>query len=274
MTPSNSEVLVFSPQQNGDVAPESIRKLSATVTHPFRIAVDARTNDIAILGSDGVAFFGASQLDYAAYAIGGPRGAADAADFDYKLSRSGEAYYVDNNSRPTLGARIALNVNRENTTITAGASGMAGTYDPDNKLHFQIAGVDLLVQISRIFLRAEYLVRRTEMALGPDPALRFKYGPGANGKFDPYFLKQGFYAELEVPLTDRIDGIVRWDGLRREGNVLRTSELRSDSALLRYTAGASIKIRGATRIKLSGEFYDFSDFDDEIAIHLAVAGAL
>jgi hypothetical protein len=229
-------------------------------------------NGIEVSGSH---FFNDSlQLDYAAYAIGGPRGASDAADFDYKLSRSGESYYVDNNSRPSLGARIALNVVQNKTTMTIGASAMGGTYDPLNKLHYQIAGADLLVQISRVFLRAEYLVRRTEMALGPDPSQRFTYGPGKDGKYDPYFLKQGFYAEVEVPITDRIDGIARWDGLRRQGNVLRTSELRSDSALLRYTVGASIRVRGATRIKLSGELYDFSDFDDEIAIHLAVAGAL
>ena len=214
------------------------------------------------------------QLDYAAYAIGGPRGASDAADFDYKLSRSGESYYVDNNSRPSIGGRIALNIVTGNATLTAGASGMTGTYDPDNKLSYQIGGVDLALQISRVFLRAEYLVRRTQMSLGDDPAQRFKYGPGKNGKFDPYFLKSGWYAELEVPITDRVDAIARWDGLRRQGNVLRTSELRSDSALLRYTLGASIRIKGATRIKLSGERYDFSDFHDETAIHLALAGAL
>jgi hypothetical protein len=223
----------------------------------------------------GAHFFSeAVQLDYAAYAIGGPRAANDAADFDYKLSRSGELYYVDNNSRPSVGARLALNLIRAKTTVTAGVSAMGGTYDPENKLYYAIAGADLLVQISRIFIRAEYLVRRTEMALGTDPSLRFKYGAGKNGRYDPYFLKQGFYAELEVPISDRVDGIVRWDGLRRQGNVLRTSELRSDSALLRYTAGASIRLSGATRIKLSGEVYDFSDFQDEIAIHLAVAGAL
>jgi hypothetical protein len=219
-------------------------------------------------------FSDAIQLDYAAYAMGGPRGASDAVDFDYKLSRSGESYYVDNNSRPTLGARLALNVVHDTTTVTAGLSAMGGTYDPENKLSFMIGGADLLVQISRVFLRAEYLVRRTEMSLGSDPSARFKYGPGKNGKYDPYALKQGFYAELELPITDRLDGIARWDGLRRQGNVLRNSDLRSDSALLRYTAGASFKLRGATRIKLSGEFYDFSDFQDEIAIHLAVAGAL
>jgi len=223
----------------------------------------------------GTHFFSDSvQVDYAAYAVGGPRAAADPVDFDYKLSRSGESYYLDNNSRPTLGGRLALNFVHDKTTIAVGASGMAGTYDPDNKLHFQIAGADLMIQIARVFLRAEYLVRRTQMFVSSDPALEFKYGPGKDGKYDPYFLKQGFYAELEVPISDRVDGIVRWDGLRREGNVVRTSELRSDSALLRYTAGTSVRIRGATRIKLSGEFYDFSDFKDEVAIHLAVTGAL
>jgi hypothetical protein len=228
-------------------------------------------NGLEISGSH--FFSDAVQLDYAAYAIAGPRAASDAVDFDYKRSRSGDAYYVDNNSRPAVGARVALNVIQPGVAVTGGLSAMAGTYDPENKLTFAIAGADLVVQLSRVFLRAEYLLRRTEMSLGSDPAMRFKYGPGKDG-YDPYVIKQGFYAELEVPLTDRLDGLVRWDGLRRQGNVVTASELRSDSAILRYTAGASIKIRGATRIKLSGELYDFSDFDDEVAVHVAVAGAL
>lgn len=217
------------------------------------------------------------RLDYAAYAVGGPRGGNNSVDFDYKQSRSGEAYYVDNNSRPSLGGNVALNIVAGNTTITAGASGMAGTYDPDNHLSYQIAGAHLIFQFARVFLRAEYLVRRTEMFLGHNRneiTQRFRYGPGKDGQFDRYFQKQGFYTELELPANDRLDLILRWDGLRRKGNVLRSIDLRSDTALLRYTAGASVKIRGATRIKLSGEFYDFTDFDDEVAIHLAIAGAL
>jgi hypothetical protein len=214
------------------------------------------------------------QLDYAIAAFGGPRAANDAADFDFKQSRSGEAYYVDNNSRPSVSGRIALNIVNGATTVTAGVSGMGGTYDPANKLKYEIGGADLQIEISRVFLRAEYLIRRTQMSLGTDPAARFKYGPGKNGKYDPYFLKSGWYAELEAPITDRIDLIGRWDGLRRQGNVLRTSDLRSDSALLRYTLATSIRIKGSTRVKLSGEIYDFSDFSDEVAIHLALAGAL
>jgi hypothetical protein len=206
--------------------------------------------------------------------VGGPRGQNNASDFSYPLSHSDESYYVDNNSRPSVGARLALNILSGNTTITGGVSAMAGTYDPANQLHYIIAGADLVVQISRVFLRTEYLIRRTEMALGDAPAQRFKYGPSKDGDYDPYFLKQGFDLELEAPLGDRVDAILRWDGLRRQGNVVRTSPLRSDSAVLRYTVGGSVRVAGATRVKLSAELYDFSDFQDEIAVHLALAGAL
>ena len=57
MMRSNSEILAFAPRQSGDVAPQWVRKPSATVSHPFRIAVDASTGDVAILGSDGTALF-------------------------------------------------------------------------------------------------------------------------------------------------------------------------------------------------------------------------
>jgi hypothetical protein len=223
----------------------------------------------------GAHFFSDSvQVDYAVYAVGGPRASSGALDFDYRQSRSSDSYYVDNNSRPSLGARLAFNVVTSNARVTAGASAMAGTYDPENELEYAIVGADLVLQLWRVLLRAEYLARRTEMAISADPAQQFKYGPGKTGRYDPYVLRQGFYAELEVPLTSRIDAILRWDGLRRQGNVVRSSELRSDSALLRYTVGTSVKLGGATRLKLSGELYDFSDFKDEVAIHLAVAGAL
>ncbi|CAN5910066.1 hypothetical protein BH11MYX3_BH11MYX3_31130 [soil metagenome] len=61
-------------------------------------------------------------------------------------------------------------------------------------------------------------------------------------------------------------------GLRRVGNVLATSELRSRSAVLRYTAAAAYELSGALRLKTSVELYDVSDFDDELAVHLGIAG--
>ena len=107
---------------------------------------------------------------------------------------------------------------------------------------------------------------------GNDPAATFRYGPGADGEFDPYFLKEGFYGELVVPLGP-IDGVARVDGMRRTGNVVLSSALRSESAVVRYTLGTSIGLVRDWRIKLSGELYDFSDFGDEAGIHLGVVGA-
>jgi hypothetical protein len=227
-------------------------------------------NGIEIAGTH---FFGGlSQLDYALYAVMGPKGAADALDFDFIQSRSPSSYYVDNNSRPAVGARLAVTLGVGSaTSLSLGGSAMAGHYDPDNELGFVILGADLVARFDTVYLRAEYLIRRTEFALGEDPASRFRYGPGPDGEFDDFFVKEGFLAELEVPLG-RFDLVGRWDGLRRRGNVPADSPLRKESLVVRSTGALSYRLHGALRLKLSGEFYDFSDFDDEVALHLGIAG--
>jgi hypothetical protein len=221
---------------------------------------------------DGTHYFGeAVQLDYAAYAVGGPKAAADSFDFDYRQSRTPEAYYIDNNSRPVIGAHASMTVSSANASVMVGASGMTGTYDAKNELDFTLIGFQAVASYRGAFLRGEYLARRTEMSMGADPAKQFRYGPGADGTFDPYFLKEGFYTEVELP-AGRFDFVLRWDGLRRRGNVVRTSPLRSVSEVLRYTAAATFQLREALRLKLSAERYDFSDFDDETVLHLGIAG--
>ena len=226
-------------------------------------------NGIEVSGSH---FFRDTQLDYAVYAIGGPRAGRDAQDFDFIQSRTPQLFYIDNNSRPSVGARVGATLGVTDTiSASLGFSGMGGTYDPDNDLSFFIAGVDMVWRIDRLIFRAEYLVRRTQFSLGDDPAERFRYGPGEDGQFDDFFIKHGFYAELEQPVGN-FDLVARFDGLRRAGNVVNTSPLRSISTVLRYTGGLSYKIHGPLRIKTSVEFVDFSDFDDEIAVHLGLAG--
>ncbi|MFN0249695.1 MAG: hypothetical protein ACKV2T_22630 [Kofleriaceae bacterium] len=224
-------------------------------------------NGLEIFGSH---FIGAHQIDYAAYAIGGPKGTADRGDFDYTLSRSGERYYIDNNSQPTVGGRFGLTLRLSaDSLLSLGASTMAGHYDPDARLGFLITGADLVLQLGRLFLRAEYLGRWTE--IDTQSASRYKYALPDNNE-DAFVFKDGFYAELEVPVG-RVDLIARWDGLRRFGNVLATSSLRSRSVVLRYTAGAAIGIGHGMRIKTSVEAYDFSDLDDQLAIHVGLVGS-
>jgi hypothetical protein len=222
---------------------------------------------------NGTHFFGKHlQTDYAVYAIGGPRAGADPVDFDFKMSRSGEAYYVDNNSRPAIGGQFVASVITDTTSWSAGVSVMRGTYDPDHRLAFAIYGAHFVARIRDVFVRLEALTRRHEMSLGENPMQRFRYGPGASGVWDPYVVKDGGYAELEVPFGKYLTLIWREDGLRRRGNVPMNSELRSDSALIRHTAAAAIALRQSLRLKLSYEYYDFSDFDNESVVHVGIAG--
>jgi hypothetical protein len=221
---------------------------------------------------DGTHFTPHGQIDYAVFSIGGPKSTAEPTDFDYTLSRSPDRYYIDDNSEPSVGARASATLDFGDASLfSVGASAMAGRYDPDAKYLFAIAGADAALQTPSLTLRAEYLIRRTQIALGDDPASRFKYGPGTDGTFSDIVVKDGWYAEADVP-AGKVDLIGRWDGLRRLGNVLATSPLRSDSIVLRYTAGLAIHLRNDLRLKTSVELYDFSDFPDEVAAHLGLAG--
>jgi hypothetical protein len=221
---------------------------------------------------DGTHFFDGGRLEYAAFLLGGPKGPADAADFDFTLSRSPQLYYVDNNSEPIGGARLGASLELgKHASFELGASGMAGHYDPDAKLRFAIAGADAMLQLGDVAIRAEYLIRYTQLAVGADPETRLKYGP-VDDDYADYFIKDGFYLEAEAQLG-RFGAIARWDGVRRFGNVLATSQLRSESALLRYTGGATFRLKSGMRVKASFEYYDFSDFEDTPALHVGIASA-
>jgi hypothetical protein len=232
-------------------------------------------NGLELLGTR---FVGAGRVDYAAYILSGPKGNADAADLDFIASRDPNRYYVDNNSELVVGARLSGTADLDSTGhgITFGASFMTGHYDPDRHLGFLIGGADVVINLDGLVLRGEYLARRTDMALGTDPATRWKYGPGASGRYDDHFFKHGFYGELEVPI-DRVAVFARFDGLLRFGNVLAMTNqgmpnpMSSSSRLLRYTAGAAIRISDNIRVKISAEYYQSSDLGNDVALHLGVA---
>jgi hypothetical protein len=219
---------------------------------------------------NGTQWFGDDvQVDYAGYVVSGFKGGADALDFDYVQSRSGSLYYVDNNSEPAVGGRLAFTTNlTDYINGTLGVSAQYGHYDPNAELSYLITGVDLYVRFDALVFRAEYLLRRTEYSIGSEPEERFRYAfvdPTKN-----FFVKDGFYAEVEYPFATWFEAFARFDGMRRTGNVTTTSPLRRESAVLRETLGVNFVIERGLRLKISGEYWDFSDFDDEIAIHTGV----
>jgi hypothetical protein len=241
---------------------------------------------------DGTHFFGESaQIDYAVYGVTGFRATGtQVTDIEFGLSHL--PFYVDNNARPTGGARFALTLKPSGSTdITLGASGMAGTYDDLNQLWYFIFGADFSVRVRRTNFRVEYLARRTdfyETVDGHSNQALFKYEFAPNGN---YFVKHGAYAELEQPLVRDLDLIVRADGLLRLGNVPLVDPdsfgnvppgppaLSSTSWVVRETLGLAYSVERNIRIKLSGETYEWSDPDPvdqhktDVAIHTAVVGS-
>jgi hypothetical protein len=224
---------------------------------------------------NGMHWFGETlQLDYAAYAVSGFKGDRTGFDLDFQQSRSPNLYYVDNNSRPTVGGRLALTVKLGGSSdITMGASAMVGALDPDASLIYGIYGGDLTFRIARTNIRAEYLVRRQQFDVS-DPS-RFKYVvPPSGGDF---FAKHGAYFEIEQPLIKDLDLILRMDGMARVGNVAAASTLSRESSILRWTVGTAIGIERGLKVKLSGELWKFSDRDVrnkniDVGVHLGLVG--
>jgi hypothetical protein len=223
---------------------------------------------------DGTHWFGDKiELDYAAYVVGGFKGSENGLDLDFVQSRS--LYYVEINNMPTGGGRLAMTAKLgPSTDLTLGASGMYGTFDPENHYTYGIFGADGWLRIGRTNIRAEWLVRRQEFDASDQSQLKYTVPPSGGD----FFVKHGAYVELEQPLGAGVDGIVRVDGLLRMGNVAAGSPLSSEATVLRTTIGASYVVARGVRLKLSPELWQFNyaDANDrkvEASLHIAVAGA-
>lgn len=206
-------------------------------------------------------------LDYALHLTSGLKGNPGAADIDFTLSRTPALYYTDNNSRPAFGGRLSLGMNfSEHSSLTLGASGIHGEWDPAGQRSYTILGADMHFRLHGLVLRGEALLRRTEMDMA-----------AAGARFEPlsdeeFFVKDGFYVEVEYPFGPYVEAFFRWDGLRRRGNLPSSSPLRQRSGVLRYTPGLNLVLHRSIRLKMSAEFWDFSDFETAVAVHLGVVG--
>jgi hypothetical protein len=161
--------------------------------------------------------------------------------------------------------------------MTLGASGMIGFYDPQNKLTYAILGADFSLRIERTTFRLEYLVRRQEFDTSNPANLAYEIPPtGGN-----FYLKHGAYLEVEQPMTSRLDLIGRMDGMAHVGNVPASgpaSTLTQKSGVIRETLGLAFAVERNLRLKMSGEYWQFSDRDstgamEALGIHMGVVGS-
>jgi hypothetical protein len=180
-------------------------------------------------------------------------------------------YYQDNNSLPGYGGRVALTYSGEPKAlvgdVSLGASGTAGKYDKAERLGYLMYGADASMRLGPFTLRGEWAYRKTD--LNPD-ASGYPYQ-----LVDPWFVKEGWYAELEHPLGKYVSMAYRYDELRRVGAPLPGSNaaLTPDSSFVRWTAGAMITPTQNLFVKLTYEYWEPTDFPTFQAFHAGLGGA-
>ncbi len=206
------------------------------------------------------------QVWYGVYGVAGLRGSND---LDWMAMRS--IPYNDNNRVPAGGGRLALAYSSDPGSFfgdaNLGASYTAGRYDKDATRSYEAWSADATLRLGKLLLRGEYASRKTDL----DPA--------ATGYpfalVDPWFQKQGFYAEAEVPLGGYLSAVYRYEELRRTGTPLPGSieGLSADSAFVRHTGGVVITPVSALYLKLSWELWQTTDFGDFNTYHAGIGGA-
>ncbi len=250
---------------------------SATKPLPYSMGRMLRRGDfnLAVLPEpypdNGVELFGSVgedvELSYSAYAVAGFKGNATQGDLDFVRSRSQP--YADNNRTPAAGGRMVLAFPTLPGDVwrwfAVGVSGMWGYYDPDSELSYLLGGADLYTRFGGVNLRGEVMFRRTEIPDRPD---LYK-----QTLIDKAVQREGFYVQLDGPITDWAEWLVRYDGFRRAGPVPTGSTLPdTDSHIVRYTAGVNFQPLRGVKLKLDYEWWDFEDFEDESIIHAGLVG--
>ncbi len=205
------------------------------------------------------------QLWYGIYGVSGLRGTND---LDWMAMRS--VPYNDNNRVPAGGARLTLSYSSDPKDFigdaSIGGSATAGRYDRDATREYRAWAADATLRFGKLVLRGEYASRRTDL----DPAATgYPYVLE-----DPWFTKEGFYAEAEAPLGKYLAAVYRYEELRRTGTPLPGSvaELSADSTFVRHTGGLVVTPNSAIFVKLSWELWQTTDFGEFHTYHAGMGG--
>ena len=260
------------------VDPSSYRTGSQPLIYDMgRMAYGARTNmNLGVLpmpySDTGVLLYGVKWLGsriqawYGAYGVSGLRGSNDV---DWMSLRT--IPYNDNNAEPAYGGRLTLTYSSDagaffgDTSI--GGSYTTGKYDREARLGYEAWGADATFRFSKLTLRGEYARRKTDL------------DPNASGYpfalVDPFFVKDGFYAELEHPLGNHLNVVYRYEELKRTGSPLpgAPAEMSADSRFVRYTGGIVVMPAQSVYVKLSWEYWDTTDYGKFQSYHAGIGGA-
>jgi hypothetical protein len=196
-----------------------------------------------------------NQLDYSVYVVKGLTGEND---FDFERSRT----FLDNNRTPAFGGRLVLT----GPDWSLGASGSAGLYDPADSRWYVMGGVELYFRADPVTFRAEALFRRTDL----DPTATYAYQV-----VDPWFLKLGWYAQVDVQVARPLTLVLRSDGLWRSGLPLPEAvQLSPRASVLRQTAAVLWRVEEHFALKADYELWTFAGITEPMRhlVRVAVVG--
>lgn len=209
---------------------------------------------------NGVEVFGSlslgttTQLDYSAYVV---KGLVGENDLDFASSRQ----FLDANRLPAGGARLVLT----GTDWGVGSSFSAGTADARDQRWYLMGGVDVFLRLGSFTVRAEALARRTD--LDPTASYRFEL-------IDPWFLKAGWYAQVDWEVLPKLVAIFRTDGLQRLGMPLPESNLSPSAGVQRQTLAVLVRVNDHAGLKADYELWSFQGNGDERLRHVVRAGVV
>lgn len=178
------------------------------------------------------------QLDYSAWLV---KGFAGDNDLDFAASRS----WLDNNHTPAFGGRLVLTGDE----WAVGASGSAGAYDALDSRWYVMAGLETYFRVGPVTVRAEALGRRTDL----DPTAAYAFVVR-----DTWFLKAGWYAQVDWAINRWVTVAVRSDGLQRWGLPLPESVVGPAAGVQRQTLALLVRVHENFALKGDYELWTFS----------------
>jgi hypothetical protein len=184
------------------------------------------------------------------------------ADIDFETTRD----FADNNGEPAVAARVLFTAD----PVTTGASVAWGRYDVESDLDYVMGSVELQIRFGDWSLRLEGIVRETDY-FTPDA-----FSPGRDLETSR---RSAYIVQVDGPVAEGWRAFVLHDYMRVEdiflspgGPIAVSSPLTTDdsNSILRVAGGVVYSLRAGFQIKGSVEYWDPSDFERAIVLHLGV----
>jgi hypothetical protein len=204
--------------------------------------------------------FGAAAMRLDGYVLAGLKGVGN--DIAFDRSRN----FPDNNGEPSFGATFGL----ETPLLSLHLAYLWGNYDADARRSYQIASADFGARLGPVTLEGEIAWRQTQFTRAGSPG------------GEDQFWKWGWWLQADWNIVDTLRLTLAADSLNVKGIYLASFGPTPNAALavtddnnrvIRGTLGLSYTTVGGVLLRLSGEYWEFSDFNDAWVVQAGIGWA-